>query len=111
MYNKGKEFENQLFIFVGENVQKKYILGYLGIRQGLSCFPAIKFLSLNPKYDFIFFSYSLSQTQLNENFMAVRPHLTEQKNPYTPDFHIRAPMWKIYIFGFSGGGGGGLGGP
>ena len=33
MYNKGKQFENQFFIYE-PNVKKKYILGYLGGPEG-----------------------------------------------------------------------------
>ena len=94
------------FSYMSQNVKKNYILGYLGgpeggssmIRLGISCFPAIsshpylctcqirkqsdkKFLSLNPKYEKIYFFFifgghggPLCRTQVNENFRAVRPH-------------------------------------
>ena len=71
MYNKGKQFENQFFIYEPKCNKNMYILGYLGghegcsmIRLGLSCFPAIlspisMYMSrkqsdkkfLNPKYE------------------------------------------------------------
>ena len=40
MYNKGKQFENQFFIYEPK-CKKKYILGYSIIRLCLSCFPDI----------------------------------------------------------------------
>ena len=67
MYNKGKQFENQFFIYGPKCKTKLYFATILGalrgssmIRLGLSCFPATceirkqsdkKFLSLNPKYE------------------------------------------------------------
>ena len=79
-----------------------------------------KFLSLNPKYEknIYFFSYlggpggPLCQTQVNENFRAVRPYhradicITRGKN--NCQFFIYGPQYtKMCIFGYSGA----LGGP
>ena len=109
MYNKGKQFETQLYM---------NILGALRgssmIRLGLSCFPAIlspiictceirkqsdkNLISLNPKYE----------TQVNENFRAVRPHnradkfIKREKNNH--QFFIYGPQCeKNCILGYSGG--------
>ena len=74
-----------------------------------------KFLSLNPKYEKIyFFSYlggpggPLCRTQVNENVRAVRPHhradicITREKN--NCQFFIYGPQYtKMCIFGYSGG--------
>ena len=85
MHNKGKQFENQFFIYKPKCKKNVYF--------GLSSHPYPctcqirkqsdkKFLSLNPKYEknIDFFSYlggswgPLCRTQVNENFRAVRPH-------------------------------------
>ena len=75
-----------------------------------------KFLSLDPKYEinllfFFIFGGSwgpLCQTQVNENFRALRPHhradicITREKN--NCQFFIYGPQYtKMWIFGYSGG--------
>ena len=82
-----------------------------------------KFLSLNPKYEKIYFFSAylggpggpLTLNQVNENFRAVRSHhradicITREQNNH--QFYIYGSQYKeIWIFGYSGGGGG-LGGP
>ena len=144
MYNKGKQFENQFFIY-GQTVKQMYILGVFWGPWGvfndqtrpillsqLSSHPYIctyelrkqsdkKFLSLTPKYEqnntfFIFGGPggALRQTQVNENFRALRPHnradkfITRDKN--NNQVFIYGPQCeKMRILGYSGGGG--LGGP
>ena len=77
-------------------------------------------ISPNHMYNtfFIFGGFwgALCRTEVNENFRAVRPHnradkfITREQN--NNQFFIYGPQCeKIRILGYSGGGGGGLGGP
>ena len=128
---KGKQFENQFFIYEPKCKNIMYILGYFGLPWTgpilLSSYPHPylctcqirkqydkKFLSLNSKYEkYTFFSYvggswgPLRQTQVNENFRAVRPHQSRHmyyKGKNNHQFFIYVPQYtKICIFVYSGG--------
>ena len=125
---------------MSQNVKKIYILGYLGGPEGifndqtghilLSSYQIRKqsdkkFLSLNPKYEKnilllvkIYFSYlggpggPLSQTQVNENYRAVRPHhradicITREKNNCQFFIYMGHNIKMFCIFAYSGGLGG-----
>ena len=88
------------FSFMGQNVKKKLyfgaILGALRgssmIRLGLSCFPAI----LSP-----ISMYSEIRKQSDKKFLSLNPKY--EKKLYF--FHIWATIYKMCIFGYSGGSG------
>ena len=129
MYNKGKQFENQLFIY-GPKCKKIYIFGGGGPEGGvfnyqtepilLSSYPLthiyvlsnkeaiwVYIQNMNKKLFFIF-GGPLRRTQVNENFRVVRPHhradiqIIRQNNNH--QFILYGPQYnKMCNFGYSGG--------